>query len=167
MIWRSLPPSFQAAKPPEATARPGSQHLPAVPVKLTNHAADDQGDEARIEIIPLIDIMFFLLAAFMLVSLSMTFMRRVPMDLPAASSSVADPRPPAYQIGIDAHGVITWEGQLVTPSEITERLKSAGADAETRVMISADTETRHGQVIGVLDAVRNGGVEKVSFETKR
>jgi biopolymer transport protein ExbD len=138
-----------------------------VPVKLTNHAADDQGDEARIEIIPLIDIMFFLLAAFMLVSLSMTFMRRVPMDLPAASSSVADPKSPPYQLAIDAHGVITWEGQLVTLSEITARLKAAHAGADTTVMISADTDARHGQVLGVLDAVRNAGIEKVSFETKR
>lgn len=138
-----------------------------MPVKLTNHAADDEGDEARIEIIPLIDIMFFLLAAFMLVSLSMTFMRRVPVDLPQASSSVSDPKSPPYQLAIDAHGVITWEGSLVTLSEITERLKVSRADADTRVLISADTEARHGQVLGVLNAVRDAGVEKVSFETKR
>ena len=138
-----------------------------MPVKLTNHAADDEGDEARIEIIPLIDIMFFLLAAFMLVSLSMTFMRRVPIDLPQASTSVADPKAPPYQLAIDAHGVTTWEGQLVTLSEITQRLKAASAAADTRVMISADADARHGQVLAVLNSVRDAGVEKVSFETKR
>jgi biopolymer transport protein ExbD len=138
-----------------------------MPVKLTNHAADDEGDEARIEIIPLIDIMFFLLAAFMLVSLSMTFMRRVPVDLPQASTSVADQQAPPYQLAIDAHGAITWEGALVTPTEITQRLKAASANTETRVMISADTEARHGQVLGVINAVRDAGVDKISFETKR
>ncbi|MCF7731345.1 MAG: biopolymer transporter ExbD [Akkermansiaceae bacterium] len=138
-----------------------------MPVKLTNQAADDEGDAARIEIIPLIDIMFFLLAAFMLVSLSMTYMRRVPIDLPQASTSVADPHVPPYQLAIDASGVTTWEGQLVTLSEITRRLKAADAAADTRVMISADAEARHGQVLGVLNAVRDAGVEKVSFETKR
>ena len=80
---------------------------------------------------------------------------------------MADPKSPPYQLAIDPHGVTTWEGQLVTLSEITERLKAAHADADTRVLISADTEARHGQVLGVLDAVRNAGVEKVSFETKR
>lgn len=138
-----------------------------MPVKLTNHAADDEGDEARIEIIPLIDIMFFLLAAFMLVSLSMTFMRRVPVDLPQASTAVTDQKAPPYQIAIDPHGVITWEGAVVTPTEITQRLKAAGSNADTRVMVSADTESRHGQVLGVINAVRDAGIEKISFETKR
>ncbi len=138
-----------------------------MPVKLTNHAADDEGDEARIEIIPLIDIMFFLLAAFMLVSLSMTFMRRVPVDLPQASTAVTDQQAPPYQIAIDPHGVITWEGTVVTPTEITQRLKAAGSNADTRVMVSADTESRHGQVLGVINAVRDAGIEKISFETKR
>ncbi|HSP44054.1 MAG TPA: biopolymer transporter ExbD, partial [Luteolibacter sp.] len=50
-----------------------------MPVKLTSHFSGEEGDEARIEVIPLIDIMFFLLAAFMLVSLSMTHMQRVPI----------------------------------------------------------------------------------------
>ncbi|MBN8458273.1 MAG: biopolymer transporter ExbD [Verrucomicrobia bacterium] len=138
-----------------------------MPVKLTNHAADDEGDEARIEIIPLIDIMFFLLAAFMLVSLSMTFMRRVPIELPQASTAAAEAKAPPYQIAVDANGVITWEGAIVTPTEITARLKAAGANAETRVMISADTAARHGQVLSVVNAARDAGVEKVNFETKR
>jgi hypothetical protein len=53
-----------------------------MPVQLHSRSADDEGDEARIEVVPLIDIMFFLLAAFMLVSLSMTHMKRVPINLP-------------------------------------------------------------------------------------
>ena len=57
-----------------------------MPVKLQNVSDDD---EARIEVIPLIDIMFFLLAAFMLVSLSMTQLKRVPINLPAASAGIA------------------------------------------------------------------------------
>jgi biopolymer transport protein ExbD len=54
----------------------------------------------------------------------------------------------------------------VTLSEITNRLKSAASHADTRVLISADEESRHKQVLGVLNAVRAAGVEKVSFETK-
>ena len=135
-----------------------------MPVQLHSHSGDE-GDEARIEVIPLIDIMFFLLAAFMLVSLSMTHLRRVPIDLPDASTGIVEMETPPFEIAIDANGVTTWDGKTVTLSEITARLKAAGS-TDTRVMIAADEEARHKQVLGVLNAVREAGVEKVSFETK-
>lgn len=137
-----------------------------MPVNLHSHSGGDEGDEARIEIIPLIDIMFFLLAAFMLVSLSMTQMKRVPLNLPTASTGIADTKTPPWQIAVDANGVITWEGKIVTLTEITARLKASGATGETRVLISADENARHKQVLGVLNAVREAGVEKVSFESR-
>jgi biopolymer transport protein ExbD len=137
-----------------------------MPVKLQSQSVDDEGDEARIEIIPLIDIMFFLLAAFMLVSLSMTHVKRVPINLPTASTAQEETTAPPIQIAIDAEGVTTWDSKVVTISEITERLKAAVAGGETRVMISADAETRHRQVVGVLDAVKAAGVEKVGIETR-
>ncbi len=137
-----------------------------MPVNLHSRSSDDEGDEARIEVIPLIDIMFFLLAAFMLVSLSMTHLQRVPINLPEASTGIPDSKTPPFQIAIDVNGVTTWDGKIVTPSEITARLKAAAAPAGSRVLISADEEARHKQVLGVLNAVRAAGVEKVSFETR-
>jgi biopolymer transport protein ExbD len=137
-----------------------------VPVQLHSRSADDEGDEARIEVVPLIDIMFFLLAAFMLVSLSMTHLQRVPINLPEASTGVPDSKSPPYQIAIDANGVTTWDSQIVTLSEITARLKAAAVQPDTSVLISADEEARHKQVLGVLNAVRDAGVDKVGFETK-
>jgi biopolymer transport protein ExbD len=137
-----------------------------MPVHLHSLSSGDEGDEARIEVIPLIDIMFFLLAAFMLVSLSMTHLQRVPINLPAASTGIADNKTPPFSIAIDANGVTTWEGKIVSLSEITGRLKAAAVPGEARVLIAADAEARHKQVLGVLNAVREAGVEKVSFETK-
>lgn len=136
-----------------------------MPVNLQSHS-DDDGDEARIEIIPLIDIMFFLLAAFMLVSLSMTHLQRVPLNIPAASTGLPDTRTPPWQIAIDANGVTTWEKKVVTLSEITARLKAVAVTNDARVLISADENARHKQVLGVLNAVREAGVDKVSFESK-
>ena len=137
-----------------------------MPVQLHSRSSDDEGDEARIEIIPLIYIMFFLLAAFMLVSLSMTQLHRVPINLPEASTGIADTKTPPFQIAIDASGVTTWDGKIVTLTEITARLKAGAKPDETRVLIAADAEARHKQVLGVLNAVRDAGVEKVSFESK-
>jgi len=119
----------------------------------------------RIEIVPLIDIMFFLLASFMLVSLSMTRLHRVPLELPAASTAVADSRQPTVQLAIDRHGVFTWDGEVVSAGEITARLRAMAKD-DPRVLIAADGEAVHRKVLAVLDAVRAAGVDKVSFESR-
>jgi biopolymer transport protein ExbD len=137
-----------------------------MPVKLNSSSSGDESDEARIEIIPLIDIMFFLLASFMLVSLSMAQLHRVPLALPEASSGIADSKTPPFQIAVDANGLVTWDRKIVTLSEITARLKAEAAPGETRVLIAADENSRHKQVLAVLNAVREAGIEKVSFESK-
>jgi len=138
-----------------------------MPVQLNSSTSgEDHSDEARIEIIPLIDIMFFLLASFMMVSLSMTQLNRVPVNLPEASTGLADSKAPPFQIAIDPNGVITWDAKVVTLSEITARLQKEAAPNESRVLISADAESRHRNVLDVLNAVRAAGIEKVSFESK-
>lgn len=138
-----------------------------MPVQLQSHSSgDDHGDEARVEVVPLIDIMFFLLASFMMVSLSMTQLNRVPINLPEASTGVADSKAPPFVIAIDPNGVITWDATVITLSEITARLQKEAAPTETRVLISADADSRHKVVLEVLNAVRAAGIEKVSFESK-
>jgi biopolymer transport protein ExbD len=137
-----------------------------MPVQLHSHSSDDGGDEARIEIIPLIDIMFFLLAAFMLVSLSMTQLHRVPIALPQASTGIAETKAPPFHLTVDANGVTTWDGKIVTLSEITACLKAEASPAETRILIAADAEARHKQVLAIVNAVRAAGIEKVSFESQ-
>lgn len=135
-----------------------------MPVQLHSHSGDE-GDEARIEIIPLIDIMFFLLAAFMLVSLSMTHMRRVNVDLPEASSAEQQSETPPVTIAVDAQGVVTWEGEVVAPGEITQRLQALGVPRDFMVMIAADEEARHRQVLAVMNAIRKAGLQNISFES--
>ena len=129
-----------------------------MPVQLKSSSSDDEGDEARIEIIPLIDIM--------LVSLSMTQLHRVPLTLPSASTGIADSKTPPFQIAIDASGLAIWDRKIVTLSEITARLRAGATPKESRVLISADENSRHKQVLAVLNAVRDAGIEKVSFESK-
>ena len=136
-----------------------------MPVKLSGGSHEDE-EEARIEVVPLIDIMFFLLASFMLVSLSMTHISRVNLKLPTSTSAVPDVKVPPIHLAIDAHGVITWDMKVVTPTEITDRLKALPPNEDTRVMIGADEESKHKQMLAVLDAVKAAGVDKFSFETK-
>jgi biopolymer transport protein ExbD len=137
-----------------------------MPVKLQSGGGEDHEEDARIEIVPLIDIMFFLLAAFMMVSLSMTQIHRVNLKLPASSSAVSDSKTPPIHIALDAHGVITWDSKIVTPSEITERLAALPPTEDTKVLIAPDKDSRTENLMSVVDAARTAGVEKISFETK-
>ena len=139
-----------------------------MPIQLQgNSSDDDHGDEARIEIIPLIDIMFFLLASFMMVSLSMTQLNRVKLKLPTSTVATQEIKAPPIHIAIDANGLITWDTATVTVTEITDRLKALPPDESTAVMIGADQEAKHKQVMAVLDAVKGAGISKVSFETAK
>ena len=74
-----------------------------MPVRLGSKLPPE--NEARIEIIPLIDIMFFLLAAFMLVSLSMVNLKSVKVDLPTATVATADASRDLLNISVDKAGL--------------------------------------------------------------
>ncbi|HET6252174.1 MAG TPA: biopolymer transporter ExbD [Tepidisphaeraceae bacterium] len=137
-----------------------------MPVKLGSKLPSDSA-EARIEIIPLIDIMFFLLAAFMLVSLSMVNLKGVKVNLPTAVSSTSEPKKDFVDISVDKDGVIYLDKKLVADNELIASLVSLQkANPVLRVFISGDQDARHGRMIRVLDLVRQAGIDKVAFETR-
>ncbi len=137
-----------------------------MPVKLGSKLPPES-TEARIEIIPLIDIMFFLLAAFMLVSLSMVNLKSVKVNLPTATTATADAQRDLVNISVDKAGLAYLNTKPVGPNELALGLAAlAKTNAEVRVFISGDQDARHGDVIRVLDIVRGTGIQKVAFETK-
>lgn len=124
---------------------------------------------ARIEIIPLIDIMFFLLASFMLVSLSMVQMRGVNINLPTASAASSSPQQKNdfITISVDTQGKIYLEKDEVDPDTLYQRVRKLHDDnADVRIYIRGDKDALHGEVVTVLDRVRSAGVQKVAFEIK-
>jgi biopolymer transport protein ExbD len=123
--------------------------------------------KARIEIIPLIDIMFFLLASFMMVSITMVKMQSIKMDLPTATQARRDFKPEIINIAVDKTGECYIEKQRKTQQEVyeylTNRLQTSAATTNLPVYISGDKNATHGAVIAVLDLVRRAGIQKVSF----
>jgi len=130
--------------------------------------------KARIEIIPLIDIMFFLLASFMLISLSMIKLQGMAMTLPAKTAAPPpnpDDKPDIFKIDVSATGEYTVDKVYVSPTDLVTMLtKKFASDTkdnkDTRVFINADPASTHGMVIDVLDKVRQIGIKKVSFSLK-
>jgi biopolymer transport protein ExbD len=137
-----------------------------MPVKLGSKLPPENA-EARIEIIPLIDIMFFLLAAFMLVSLSMVNSKSVKINLPTATTATPDSRKDFVNISVDKAGLLFIEQKPVGNNELVTLLTAGQkTNAALRVFISGDQDARHGDVIRVLDLVRSTGIEKVAFEIR-
>jgi biopolymer transport protein ExbD len=137
-----------------------------MPVKL-NSKLPTESAEARIEIIPLIDIMFFLLAAFMLVSLSMVNMKSVKVNLPTATTAGNDTRrKDLIDVSVDQAGVVFLDKQRVDDDEklVASLAASHSLNPDLRVIISGDRDARHGDIIHVLDLVRAAGIDKVAFE---
>src|SRR2546423_15144623 len=120
--------------------------------------------KARIEIIPLIDIMFFLLASFMLASLSLIKLQSIKMDLPTATMAKRDFKPDIVNIAVDRAGDIYIEKKQVNQLELSTYLSNKfKANTNVPVYISGDKDATHGAVIRVLDLVRREGIQKVSF----
>ncbi len=120
---------------------------------------------ARIEIVPLIDVMFFLLASFMMISLSMQKSQTVKVHLPVADHALADFKSDVISIGITQSGVVYLGSNVVEFVKLDDALKQGWGRSTTNapVLITADENTRHGDVARVLQHVRNAGFQKVSF----
>ncbi len=122
---------------------------------------------ARIEIIPLIDIMFFLLASFMLVSLNLATAKSVKVNLPIAQTGDPENKPNTIALTVDTTGGIFLDKRPVGRNELQSELRRRHQLQPTlRVIISGDTDSRHGAMIAVLDGVRAAGIQTVAFSTR-
>jgi biopolymer transport protein ExbD len=122
---------------------------------------------ARIEIIPLIDIIFFLLATFVMVSLSMVKSRAIPVNLPAASTAAAQEPGDFATISIDPAGALFFDKKPVDVAGLTAALQDLlAANPDPRVFIHGDAAVPFGKAIAILDQVRSLGITKVAIETQ-
>jgi len=129
--------------------------------------------KARIEIIPLIDVVFFLLATFVLFTLSLDKIASIPVQLPKATPTVSDAiDETTINIQVSDSGTYYWKvgsrgtPELISASEIAPRLESVRAHEQSpRVLVRGDTRAKFGPAVLVLDEVRKAGIDQVSVET--
>ncbi len=123
--------------------------------------------KARIEIIPLIDIMFFLLASFMMVSLSQTTMKGMKVALPTGSSGQTQSKKDYVSFSVDRDGYIYWDKDRIEYTDVVTKLRGMyQANPETKIFIRGDREALHGNVTRLLDQIRSTGFTKIAFEIK-
>jgi biopolymer transport protein ExbD len=119
---------------------------------------------SRIEIIPLIDIMFFLLASFMMVSLSMDRTQNIKVNLPAATQAQHDFKPDMLNLAVDKSGKVWFQKEPISLAELAVVLSNRfRADTNLPVYISGDRDALHGSMADVYEVVRAAGVQKVAF----
>ena len=121
---------------------------------------------ARIEIVPLIDIVFFLLATFVMVSLSMVKNSGIPVNLPSASSAVPHERKIFSTLTVTEEGYLYIEKEKINLSELPSRLqKLKEINPNLKVFINGDEKASFGSTVKVLDEVRKLGITKVAIQT--
>jgi biopolymer transport protein ExbD len=120
----------------------------------------------RLEIIPLIDIMFFLLAAFMLVSINKIHVKSLKVNLPTnVPTAQIEKKEDFVSVSVNADGQVQIDKDLITDkNEVLPKLQALFVqNKDQKFLISADKEARNGDVITVLGQLRAAGFQKVAF----
>lgn len=118
---------------------------------------------ARIEIIPMIDTMFFLLVFFMLSSLALTKLNGLPVQLPDAKTAPAQSASPPT-LTIDRAGRLFLNRAPLQIAGLEAALKRNVRGEE--LLINADARVSHGLVVRCMDAARAAGIARFSIATQ-
>ena len=124
--------------------------------------------KARIEIIPLIDVIFFLLATFVLFTLSLNKSGGVSgINLPTAESGNERPTQGSVTISVTDAGTIAWNKDFVSLAEFIDRLRAFKAsDPDGVILINGDEAALFNAALYVFDEARKTGFNKIFIETK-
>ena len=124
--------------------------------------------KARIEIIPLIDVIFFLLATFVLFTLSLNKSNGI-TGIAQPAADTGEPRDPngTVTVSVTEAGTIAWNKDFISLSEFIDRLKAyKAADPDGRILINGDEGALFNAARYVFDEARNTGFQKIFIETK-
>lgn len=128
---------------------------------------DEPDIPAQINIVPMIDVIFAILTFFIMSTLFLTRSEGLSVNLPQAKSAKAQPSAP-ITITIDPKGKLALNRKTVQlgalDSEIRQMIKP---NQESLVVINADKSVTHGQVVGVMDILRQVPGAKLAIATQR
>jgi biopolymer transport protein ExbD len=119
---------------------------------------------ARVEIIPLIDVVFFLLATFVLFTFMLTRSQSLLVPLPSGGEKSVQEN---IILQVSADGSAYWNQELISLADLPARLAAyKQSAANPRVLLSGDDKAKWGPLVTALDEVRKAGIANFSIETR-
>lgn len=121
---------------------------------------------AQINVTPLVDVVLVLLVILMVAS-TYIVAQTLKVQLPRAKSTDGSADKPT-KVELLKDGKLRWNEQPVQESELTDKMKAAvGADADMSLVVSADKEVQHGNVVHVLDLAKLAGITKFAINVQQ
>jgi len=129
---------------------------------------DDETDNpAQINIVPMIDVIFAILAFFIMSSLSLTRSEGLPVNLPQASTGQLQQQNLRALVTVRANGELFVNRDRVSLDQLTTQISQLrGEQAEIVVIVNADEAVAHGQVVQVMDVLRQVQGAKLAIATE-
>ena len=121
--------------------------------------------KGRVEIIPMIDIMLFLLVFFIMITLQMIPDKGLNLQLPASSQAKLLPHP-HYTINIEKDGTVTVKGHHYDLAGLQQLLASDGNPGKTQITIAADKAVPFQDFVHVMDACQKAGDSDIGIAAK-
>ena len=119
-------------------------------------------ENPRLMIIPMIDIIFFLLVFFMMSTMFMVEQKVLPVTLPAASTAELDTQR-TFPVTVMADGSLRFDEDAVNLNELATRVEAElRRDRDSRFVLRADRRAVYGQVVDVLNQLRRLGVQRLT-----
>lgn len=132
-------------------------------MKLRSMRVDRQ---PKLMIIPMIDIIFFLLVFFMMSMLSMVVQKSIPLQLPQATVSKVN-LDVTLPLTVTSNGAIYVEQELIPENLLKQRLEAEKQrNSNVAIILRGDTKANYGKVVAVLDIVKDAGIQKVAIATE-
>tara|TARA_B100000214_G_scaffold202699_1_gene146908 strand:- start:50 stop:454 length:405 start_codon:yes stop_codon:yes gene_type:complete len=126
---------------------------------------NDFDNKNKIDILPMIDIIFSILAFLIISSLYLTRLNTIPVDLPRASSAV-NQKNNFINISIDKSGKLFINKNIIKFEDLKLNVLKMSNSTTKLVVIKADKDVPHGSVINVLDVLRSMSDLKIAISTK-
>ncbi|WP_016952637.1 biopolymer transporter ExbD [Anabaena sp. PCC 7108] len=121
----------------------------------------------QINILPMIDVIFAILTFFIMSTLFLTRQESLPVNLPKAATSQSSRIPTKINVTLEASGLVSLNNKPTNIDALSEQIRDLmGSDPESLVIINADAKVEHGNVIAVMDKVRQVKGARLAIATQ-
>ncbi|TFE69891.1 biopolymer transporter [Methylacidiphilum sp. Yel] len=122
----------------------------------------------RLEIIPFIDVMFFLLATFMIVSLTMVKNETIQIKLPKSTTAVSQPPPDQITVKVLEEGNFLFDKEKVLSQELSSKLNQIKAsNPDPKIFVTGEPNACFELVVKIIDEARKIGINKIAIQTTK